>query len=41
MIAPAVPTAYGYDVFYKIHREDATETEIINDAEAALKEYFA
>ena len=29
VIAPAVPTAYGYDVFYKIHRENVTETEII------------
>ena len=29
VIAPAVESSYGYDVFYKIHREDATETEII------------
>ena len=29
VIAPAVPTSYGYDVFYKIHRENVTETEII------------
>lgn len=29
VIAPAVKTSYGYDVFYKIHREGATETEII------------
>ena len=29
VVAPAVPTAYGYDVFYKIHRENVTETEII------------
>lgn len=29
VVAPAVPTSYGYDVFYKIHRPDVTETEII------------
>ena len=29
VVAPSIPTSYGYDVFYKIHREDATETEII------------
>ena len=29
VVAPAVESSYGYDVFYKIHREDATETEII------------
>ena len=29
VIAPAVESSYGYDVFYKIHREDVTETEII------------
>lgn len=27
VIAPAVPESWGYDVFYKIHREDVTETE--------------
>lgn len=29
VIAPAVKSSYGYDVFYKIHRENVTETEII------------
>ncbi len=29
VIAPAVESSYGYDVFYKIHRENVTETEII------------
>ena len=29
VVAPAVESSYGYDVFYKIHREDVTETEII------------
>lgn len=29
VIAPSVPTSYGYDVFYKIHRENVSETEII------------
>jgi type IV secretory pathway TraG/TraD family ATPase VirD4 len=29
VIAPAVETSYGYDPFYKIHRENVTETEII------------
>lgn len=29
VIAPAVKDSFGYDVFYKIHRPDVTETEII------------
>ena len=29
VIAPAIKNSFGYDVFYKIHREDVTETEII------------
>ena len=29
VVAPAVPESWGYDVFYKIHREGVTETEII------------
>ena len=29
VIAPAVPESWGYDVFYKIHRPDVTETELI------------
>ena len=29
VVAPSIPTSYGYDVFYKIHRENVTETEII------------
>lgn len=29
VVAPAVESSYGYDVFYKIHRENVTETEII------------
>lgn len=29
VIAPAVDTSYGYDPFYKIHRENVSETEII------------
>lgn len=29
VIAPAVDTSYGYDPFYKIHRENVNETEII------------
>ena len=29
VIAPAVPDSYGYDVFYKIHRENVSETEMI------------
>ena len=29
VIAPAVETSYGYDPFYKIHRKNVTETEII------------
>lgn len=29
VIAPAVKSSFGYDVFYKIHRENVTETEII------------
>lgn len=29
VVAPAVETSYGYDPFYKIHRENVSETEII------------
>ena len=29
VVAPAVKDSFGYDVFYKIHRENVTETEII------------
>lgn len=29
VVAPAVPESWGYDVFYAIHREGVTETEII------------
>ena len=29
VVAPAVPESWGYDVFYKIHRPDVTETELI------------
>jgi type IV secretory pathway TraG/TraD family ATPase VirD4 len=29
VVAPAVDTSYGYDPFYKIHRENVSETEII------------
>lgn len=29
VIAPAVKASYGYDVFYKIHRPNVSETEII------------
>ena len=29
VIAPAIPSSFGYDVFYKIHRENVSETEII------------
>ena len=29
VVAPAVPESWGYDVFYKIHREGVTETEYI------------
>ena len=29
VVAPAVPDSWGYDVFYKIHREGVTETEYI------------
>lgn len=29
VIAPAVKDSFGYDVFYKIHRENVSETEII------------
>ena len=29
VVAPAVSESWGYDVFYAIHREGATETEII------------
>lgn len=29
VIAPAVESSFGYDVFYKIHRENVSETEII------------
>ena len=29
VIAPAVKDSFGYDVFYKIHREGVSETEII------------
>ena len=29
VIAPGIKNAFGYDVFYKIHREDASETDII------------
>lgn len=29
VIAPAVPASWGYDVFYKLHREDVSDTETI------------
>ena len=29
VVAPAVPESWGYDVFYKIHREGVSETELI------------